>query len=1240
MATSAPLKILSLDGGGIRGLSSLLILECIMEKMRESKGLSDMPRPCEVFDLIGGTSTGGIIAIMLGRLKMTVNECIQAYRKLAEQAFTPKKGRIPYSSHGAFSATALEDAIKQAIRESCVEAECVAQRTRGDSTEKTCPHSEMKFRDKSCTKTVVLAITKDDVDTSPTLFTTYGTSMDLDSCAIWQVARATSAATTFFKPITIGRDKIEYIDAAFGYNNPCEILIEEAQRQWPGAQELRILSIGTGLGNAVKLDNSRVSIVKALKKMATSSQRVASSLANRYSGSNQYHRFNVDSGMEDVVLSDWKKASAISSHTKSYIRSQDRALQEFVDKLDQTSIPPVPSTPESTKQSRPTSSAYHFPFPRNRRFVGREQVLAELQDRLFALHTPCVSLVGLGGVGKTQVALELAYWVKENHPDHCVFWVSALSDATFEQSYSGIAKKLLITQRICGDEKEDVKVIVQQHLSSSAVQPWFLIVDNADDRDLVFGPSDSQGGISQYLPTSEAGVTLFTTRSREVAVDAAQGEIVDLCEMEEDEAAGLFARLLVQHDLGKTEPALELLKELTYLPLAISQAAAYLNKNINVSIPEYLALLRGTEQDLVSLMSKEFRDSTRYANSQNAVATTWIVSFEHIRKANEFAASLLSFISCIEPKAIPQSILPRSETQEQLASALGLLCGYAFLTRRGDTDLYDMHSLVHTATRVWIQDQAKTDGTRVDAIRCVVDNFPRRWSRQREQWLGFLPHAISLLRRSENIEVEERLDLLDFVIRCLTLDGRWLDVVHLFEGFTTSRQGLPAGEAHPHHSLDRSLGRVYSGIGQHTKAISYLETAVLAYRRQRGEDDVELLAAELDLAEVHIGARNYSNAIAIIENILANSTDILKASPTLLLRSHALLVRAHGRAGQATNATDTLQHILGVLKPTARRDGLESDILSAERSLAEIYINNNQPDRAVRLLKYVMDDDAILLPEDAFTKLHSQYWLGKAYVAVKDYEQAIDVLEPVVKISARTIGEEHILRLILEHCLATAYLEDGQVARARELFEHVVDVHARTCAAEDTYRLSSEYFLARTYVKLGEMGKACNLLEHVVATHTRISDEEDKFRLESECYLAQTYRKLGQLGKACQLLEHVVATFTRILDEESKSRLWSEYYLARTYLELRELEKACQLLEHVAATYAKILDEEDETRLKSEFRLAQTYLGLGQLDMAIGLFEHVAMVDAKTLELDDPDRLMNLEWLEHARGQIPSNQEI
>ncbi|KAK3326647.1 hypothetical protein B0H66DRAFT_551432 [Apodospora peruviana] len=57
--SSVPLRILSLDGGGIRGISSLLILEAIMEKIRDVQGLDHMPRPCEYFDFIGGTSTGG-----------------------------------------------------------------------------------------------------------------------------------------------------------------------------------------------------------------------------------------------------------------------------------------------------------------------------------------------------------------------------------------------------------------------------------------------------------------------------------------------------------------------------------------------------------------------------------------------------------------------------------------------------------------------------------------------------------------------------------------------------------------------------------------------------------------------------------------------------------------------------------------------------------------------------------------------------------------------------------------------------------------------------------------------------------------------------------------------------------------------------------------------------------------------------------------------------------------------------
>jgi patatin-like phospholipase/acyl hydrolase len=66
-------RVLTLDGGGVRGLSSLLILRDIMEDIGQTKRTLETPRPSEYFDLIGGTSTGGLIAIMLGLLGMVIS---------------------------------------------------------------------------------------------------------------------------------------------------------------------------------------------------------------------------------------------------------------------------------------------------------------------------------------------------------------------------------------------------------------------------------------------------------------------------------------------------------------------------------------------------------------------------------------------------------------------------------------------------------------------------------------------------------------------------------------------------------------------------------------------------------------------------------------------------------------------------------------------------------------------------------------------------------------------------------------------------------------------------------------------------------------------------------------------------------------------------------------------------------------------------------------------------------------
>lgn len=116
------LCLLALDGGGVRGLSSLVVLRQLMEMIKPE----DPPKPCDYFDMIGGTSTGGLIAIMLGRLRMTVDECIDEYLKLSPKIFTHVRHRVkwPRPIHlakaeievqGRFDHDALEQGIKDLL---------------------------------------------------------------------------------------------------------------------------------------------------------------------------------------------------------------------------------------------------------------------------------------------------------------------------------------------------------------------------------------------------------------------------------------------------------------------------------------------------------------------------------------------------------------------------------------------------------------------------------------------------------------------------------------------------------------------------------------------------------------------------------------------------------------------------------------------------------------------------------------------------------------------------------------------------------------------------------------------------------------------------------------------------------------------------------------------------------------------------------------------------------------------
>ncbi|EXK83426.1 hypothetical protein FOQG_12288 [Fusarium oxysporum f. sp. raphani 54005] len=284
---------------------------------------------------------------------------------------------------------------------------------------------------------------------------------------------------------------------------------------------------------------------------------------------------------------------------------------------------------------------YYIPFTRNTRFTGRTSILNALEDKFFGQDTSQrMALVGLGGVGKTQIALRFAYQIKDHRPDYSIFWVPVLSDETAERAYGDIAKKLRLQK---SSEDEDMKDLVCQHLSSDKAGKWLFIVDNADEEELILGTAD-KAGLEEYLPQSDHGIILLTTRSGHVADEFAQSDVIYIEQMDQEEATNFFEKSLVQKHLLRDKVATgELLAYLTFLPLAITQAAAYLNRN-RAPIRTYLGLLRNAENHDTRVLEREFRDNTRYKGSQNAIGTTWIVSFRQIQKSDHLAVDLLSFM--------------------------------------------------------------------------------------------------------------------------------------------------------------------------------------------------------------------------------------------------------------------------------------------------------------------------------------------------------------------------------------------------------------------------------------------------------------------------------------------------------------------------------------------------------------------------------------------------------------------
>ncbi|KAF8246080.1 hypothetical protein K440DRAFT_554061 [Wilcoxina mikolae CBS 423.85] len=387
-------------------------------------------------------------------------------------------------------------------------------------------------------------------------------------------------------------------------------------------------------------------------------------------------------------------------------------------------------------------------FERDQHFVGREDIMKEIEERL-KLQPHRVALAGIGGVGKSRIAIEYCYRYKDNHPEARVFWVHASNIARFEQAYKDIATELDLPG--LDDPNTNILQLVTKWFADDGNGPWLFILDNADDEGIFFGsnhssPKDGQQQmplLSSFLPRSSNGSTIVTTRDKRVGQKLSNnGKPISVLPFALSDAKSLLRPKLSSDDKWCEPEATELLRALEFLPLAITQAAAFINEN-DITTAKYLELLQGSDLETTHLLEEDLFDPGRDRDIRNSVFQTWKLSFNQIAKQKPRAADILSLMAFLDRQAISHELLrDDDESERDFITAIGTLKAFSLIIEEKQGLVFGMHRLVQLSTQKWLEHQHETVKWQEKALGAVSKCCPKNGEYERwPSWKAISPHV-------------------------------------------------------------------------------------------------------------------------------------------------------------------------------------------------------------------------------------------------------------------------------------------------------------------------------------------------------------------------------------------------------------------------------------------------------------------------------------------------------------------
>ncbi|KAL6828664.1 P-loop containing nucleoside triphosphate hydrolase protein [Trichoderma camerunense] len=677
---------------------------------------------------------------------------------------------------------------------------------------------------------------------------------------------------------------------------------------------------------------------------------------------------------------------------------------------------------------RPARSAIRvIPYPLNEDLVNRPDLMKKLNELLpQTSRAYCnAALWGLGGSGKTQIALNYAYQRCDKR--NCsVFWVHAGSEATFSQDYKTIAQAFGIDEQL---RNEELYKAVRDKI---AAQPeWVLILDNADDLRL-FGVNQAPGetkSLFQYIPRASTGTVLWTSRDAHITGTLiGPTRSIEVARMKYDEAETLL-KIAGSLEVGRgTTEVVALLEELQWLPIAITQAGAYMRRT-STSANEYSSLLAQSKRRWEILKVNEF-DRHRRPNVPNNVLETWGISMDHLKQESEIAYNILHVLAYVANQNIPHEIITailklsgiRSEKLDaEATNAVTRLKDFSFLGMQRIEDggkSYEMHKLVQEAARyglsMWkpslfdkLISKKKGQGYYSGiAVQVIFDLFPAPEPETWTQCEKYLAHAVQIGDWADLNEQQYETRQLFSRLSIFFLDrGRWREkeVVNK-RALEFARKTV--GEKHPDTiNCIEALAAAYGLQGRYKEAEALGIHALELHQEIHGNRHLDTIQSMSNLSATYCRQGRYEEAEALQIQVLDLRREILgdKHPDTILGIAHlASTYASQGRVKEAETAAvqtlDLTREILGDEHPNT---------LSSMGVLATIYYNQGKHKEAEEIVVQVVNLRRKILGKEHPETNRAIHQLAIFRMRQGHFNDAVTLMEECVQYRNSILGPEH-----------------------------------------------------------------------------------------------------------------------------------------------------------------------------------------------------------------------------------------